>query len=227
MSHNDKRTPHTDALETLGMIHQHEEKRDAIHLGVEPVIAASAGLYPGQRIGIIDGHAYAAGIEWDGKIVPYHGIVDPFLPKGPIPGEAFWFVMAPRMITSLRHVWEHPDFPDSRETSHEVAVSKAWDDLNDAERKTHVAIGTELGKAWEFMENYAEELSDYAGDITAEQLFDQGLEAIEDPNGYNYLVGGSSMEGERPSAEFWEAMSVLLNRDLTNVEKPNFFSCSC
>lgn len=227
MSHNDKRTPHTDALETLGMIHQHEEKRDAIHLGVEPVIAASAGLYPGQRIGIIDGHAYATGIEWDGKIVPYHGIVDPFLPKGPIPGEAFWFVMAPRMITSLRHVWEHPDFPDSRETSHEVAVPKAWDDLSDAERKTHVSIGTELGKAWEFMENYAEELSDYEGDITAEQLFDQGLEAIEDPNGYNYLVGGSSMEGERPSAEFWEAMSVLLNRDLTDIEKPNFFSCSC
>ena len=227
MSHNDKRTPHTDALETLGMIHQHDEKRDAIHLGVEPVIAASAGLYPGQRIGIIDGHAYATGIEWDGKIVPYHGIVDPFLPKGPIPGEAFWFVMAPRMITSLRHVWEHPDFPDSRETSHEVAVAKAWDDLSDAERKTHVAIGTELGKAWEFMENYAEELSDYEGDITAEQLFDQGLEAIEDPNGYSYLVGGSSMEGERPSAEYWEAMSVLLNRDLTEVNKPNFFSCSC
>lgn len=25
MSHNDKRTPHTDALETLGMIHQHDE----------------------------------------------------------------------------------------------------------------------------------------------------------------------------------------------------------
>ena len=77
------------------------------------------------------------------------------------------------------------------------------------------------------MENYAEELSDYEGDITAEQLFDQGLEAIEDPNGYNYLIGGSSMEGERPSTEFWEVMSVLLNRDLTDVEKPNFFSCSC
>lgn len=227
MSHNDKRTPHTDALETLGMIHQHDEKRDAIHLGVEPVIAASASLYPGQRIGIIDGHAYATGIEWDGKIVPYHGIVDPFLPKGPLPGEAFWFVMAPRMITSLRHVWEHPDFPDSRETSHEVTAPKAWDDLSDAERKTHVAIGTELGKAWEFLEEYARELSDYDDQFTADDLFDTGKVNLEDPSGWNYLVGGSSMEGERPSAEYWEAMSVLLNRDLTEVNKPNFFSCSC
>lgn len=223
MSHNDKRTPHTDALETLGMIHQHDEKRDAIHLGVEPVEAGEQ-LAVGAIIGIKDGKAYQSTKRNGIKAL---GIVDPFLESKVLPGQRFWLVVMPRQITSLRHVWEHPDFPDSRETSHEVAVSKAWDDLSDAERKTHVAIGTKLGKAWEFMENYAEELSDYEGDITAEQLFDQGLEAIEDPNGYNYLVGGSSMEGERPSAEFWEAMSVLLNRDLTNVEKPNFFSCSC
>lgn len=223
MSHNDKRTPHTDALETLGMIHQHDEKRDAIHLGVEPVEAGEQ-LAVGAIIGIKDGKAYQSTKRNGIKAM---GIVDPFLESKVLPGQRFWLVVMPRQITSLRHVWEHPDFPDSRETSHVVAVAKAWDDLSDAERKTHVAIGTELGKAWEFMENYAEELSDYEGDITAEQLFDQGLEAIEDPNGYNYLVGGSSMEGERPSAEFWEAMSVLLNCDLTNVEKPNFFSCSC
>lgn len=223
MSHNDKRTPHTDALETLGMIHQHDEKRDAIHLGVEPVEAGEQ-LAVGATIGIKDGKAYQSTKRNGIKAL---GIVDPFLESKVLPGQRFWLVVMPRQITSLRHVWEHPDFPDSHETSHAVPVSKAWDDLSDAERKTHVAIGTELGKAWEFMENYAEELSDYEGDITAEQLFDQGLEAIEDPNGYNYLVGGSSMEGGRPSAEFWEAMSVLLNRDLTNVEKPNFFSCSC
>lgn len=111
MSSADKRSPSTDALETLGMIHFKPEHRDAIHLAVEPVIAATASMYPGQRIGIIDGHAYPAGTEWDGEIVPYHGIVDPFLPKGPVQGKSFWFVMAPRMVQSLRHVWEHPDFP--------------------------------------------------------------------------------------------------------------------
>lgn len=116
MSHADKRTPATDALETLGMIHFKPEKRDAIHLAVDPVIAGQ-DLKVGESIGIIDGKAYRAGeCLLDGnkqyEVVPYHGIVDPFLPRGPKEGQSFWFVMAPRMVTSLRHVWEHPDFPE-------------------------------------------------------------------------------------------------------------------
>ena len=110
MSHADKRTPVTDALETLGMIHFKPEKRDAIHLAVEPVVAGSI-LLVGERIGIINGVAYSSGHMVDDKVVPYHGIVDPFLPKPVREGESFWFVMAPRMVQSLRHVWEHPDFP--------------------------------------------------------------------------------------------------------------------
>lgn len=115
MSNADKRSPSTDALETLGMIHFKPEARDAIHLAVEPVVA-SQKLFVGQKIGIVNGAAYPAGftIQQVGKetiTVPYHGIVDPFLPLPVNQGETFWFVMAPRMVQSLRHVWEHPDFP--------------------------------------------------------------------------------------------------------------------
>jgi hypothetical protein len=47
MSENsDKRTVHTDALETLGNIIGPQEKRDAIHLAVCPVIAQEQ-LLPG------------------------------------------------------------------------------------------------------------------------------------------------------------------------------------
>ena len=110
MSHADKRSPVTDALETLGMIHFKPEARDAIHLAVEPVKAVQ-DLQPGQRIGIINNEALPAGTKLaSGTTVPYHGIVDPFLPEGPKTGQFFWFVMAPRMVHSLRHVWEHPDF---------------------------------------------------------------------------------------------------------------------
>ena len=105
MSHNDKRTPHTDALETLGMIHTRIEKRDAIHLAVEPVMATQK-LQPGEFIRIRDGSAYPAPAH------EAHGIVDPFLIDGPHTGEFFWFVMKPREVSSLRHVWTHPDFPD-------------------------------------------------------------------------------------------------------------------
>ncbi|QYW02236.1 hypothetical protein PP740_gp037 [Stenotrophomonas phage Philippe] len=114
------RTPQTDALDTLGLIHFRPEKRDAIHLAVEAV-EATACFEPGDHIGIIEGKAYIAGsafprdqvkLETYPKTVPYHGIVDPFLHRGPNAGERFWFVMKPREVRSLRHVWEHPDFPE-------------------------------------------------------------------------------------------------------------------
>lgn len=129
MSNADSRSPNTDALDTLGMIHWKDEGRDAIHLAVQQVVAGH-DLAPGQRIGIVFdtqgiGHAIAEGMEYaagyqdsDGQPVsdtaPYHGIVDPFLHRGPKEGERFWFVMKPREVRSLRHVWEHPDFPEGK-----------------------------------------------------------------------------------------------------------------
>lgn len=114
MSTADKRSPSTDALETLGMIHFKPEARDAIHLAVEPVVAG-CDLEVGQAIGIVQGVAWPVGYKLClGTVVPYHGIVDPFLPRGPLRDQSFWFVMAPRMVTSLRHVWEHPAFPEGK-----------------------------------------------------------------------------------------------------------------
>lgn len=110
MSHADKRTPATDALETLGMIHFKPEHRDAIHLAVEPVVAGM-DMAVGQSVGVINGVAWPTGKHIDGVKVPYHGIVDPFLPSKVLEGQSFWFVMAPRMVTSLRHVWEADGFP--------------------------------------------------------------------------------------------------------------------
>ena len=99
------RTVHTDAVATLGQIIDETQKRDAIHLATEPVVAAEK-LFPGQDVGILDGQGSARAT----KLV---GIVDPFL-KGPVfPGQRFWLIVYPRQITSLRHTWEHPDFPDA------------------------------------------------------------------------------------------------------------------
>lgn len=111
MSHTDKRTPHADALETLGYVHKQEEHRDAIHLAVEQV-EAGENLKPGDHIGFGD----------DGKVYKNRrktaktlGIVDPFLTETVISGEKFWLVVYPRQVTSLRHVWAHPDFPEKEE----------------------------------------------------------------------------------------------------------------
>jgi len=104
-TNGDKRSVATDALETLGTIISSKEKRDAIHLAVENAVAAHT-LYAGQDVGLEEGKAtiHAA------KLL---GIVDPFV-KGPIhTGQRFWLVVYPRQIHSLRHVWTHPDFPES------------------------------------------------------------------------------------------------------------------
>lgn len=104
----DNRSTHTDALASLGTIIKETEKRDAIHLAVEPVIAGDR-LLPGDHI-LLDpnnGKAFRAPLNQG------LGIVDPFLGQVIQPGERFWLVVYPRQITSLRHVWEHPAFPAS------------------------------------------------------------------------------------------------------------------
>lgn len=105
------RTVTTDALATLGTILDGSEKRDAIHIAVEPVKVSwsSRALNPGE-------HVYFN--QFDGcrpAVTESHGIVDPYLTKPVQPGERFWLFIKPRTITELRHVWEHPDFPSSTE----------------------------------------------------------------------------------------------------------------
>jgi hypothetical protein len=87
----DKRTVATDALETLGTIISANEKRDAIHLGVEPATAAET-LFPGQHVALSP-----EGATMSGKHV---GIVDPFLANPVKKGERFWLVVYPRQITT-------------------------------------------------------------------------------------------------------------------------------
>lgn len=114
-----KRKVSTDALETLGTIIE-AGGRDAIHLAVEPAIAAE-DLYPGQHVGLGRDGATTNGVK---KL----GIVDPFI-LGMIPkGKMFWLVVYPRQITSLRHVWEHPDFQDKKEQPAMASkgISEAW-----------------------------------------------------------------------------------------------------
>lgn len=99
----DKRSVRTDALDTLGSKIGETESRDAIHLAVEPVIAAQT-LRAGDDVGFVEG-----GVGFCDNPV---GIVDPFLRSTVQRGERFWLVVYPRQITSLRHVWTHPAFSE-------------------------------------------------------------------------------------------------------------------
>lgn len=116
----DKRPVMTDALETLGTLIDDTAGRDAIHIAVEPVVAAIS-LYPGQDIGLT-----ADGARPVGDGVKGIGVVDPFLSGVVYPGQRFWLLVYPRTITSLRHVWEHPGFDNDAVPFDRKVASEQW-----------------------------------------------------------------------------------------------------
>lgn len=192
MAHADKRSVATDALETLGAIIGENEKRDAIHLAVYPAVAAHR-LKPGDHVGL----------DEDGKAstsVKLIGIVDPFLPALIKPGERFWLVIYPRQITSLRHVWEHPDFPDSQETktageSEEQRDSRQW------------------------IEAFAENVG-----LSYSELMKGTLKYIEDGECLNR---GDLLEGQYVPKEFWRHYQHVTGRVVNKSDQQDFFTCSC
>lgn len=186
----DKRKVSTDALETLGTIIGPNEKRDAIHLAVLPVMAG-ARLYPGQAISAVDGIATP-----DPRGI---GIVDPFLEGVVLPEQRFWMIVRPRLITSLRHVWTHPAFPDEAGAS--------------------AAPSTEKASARAALERIASECD---ADV------DQMIEAANDYLDHGaYLSHGGRWEGVSVPDEFWPHFETLTGRKVPTDERGSFFSCSC
>ena len=101
-----------------------QNKRDAIHIAVVPVIAAE-DLEPGTNVGV-NADGTQAGTEW-----PHVGIADPFIPwGGRIPkGATFWLCLYQGSVHTLRHEWTHPAFPaaaSDRPVVDERAMSEVW-----------------------------------------------------------------------------------------------------
>lgn len=209
----DKRTPHTDALETLGYKHQYKENRDAIHLAVEQV-EAGVKLKPGDHIGLRDGKAVKKGVK-------HLGIVDPFINDVIEKGDKFWLVLYPRMITSLRHVWSHPDFDDTPEVA-AIKVDPAKPTPKEVAYQWIVDYAASLG--------YEEDYYDGEYHVTAEELIEYGKDfANEQARGRwpDYLVKGGLLEGVYTKDEFWDNLSIYLDQEIHEDHRGNFFSCSC
>lgn len=95
-------------------VHDAKKERDAIHVAVICVEAAMH-LQPGDHVSVKiegDGKYLAAKSGWGVQKV---GIVDPFLPREVMRGQKFWLFLYPGTITSLKHHWTHPAFPDVEE----------------------------------------------------------------------------------------------------------------
>lgn len=108
----------SDTQTKLGKIILNDDAlRDAIHIAVAPVVAATM-LSAGARIGF----------DKDGKVArvvdEIIGIVDPFLTETLYPGDRFWMFLLPNTITDLKHVWTHPAFGEPSLSQKQVA--EAW-----------------------------------------------------------------------------------------------------
>jgi hypothetical protein len=213
----DSRSPITDALATLGMIHTQQEKRDAIHLGVEP-IEAGCDLKPGQHVGIgHDGKAYnyaQTGEDW--KTV---GIVDPFIIKrgGIKKGEHFWLIVYPRQITSLRHVWEHPDFPASGETEQVREPQATEEQLH----QMKLLVREEGAVAKQTIMDIADRLGVEYDDLMAHAK-------VHAADGWHYWSEGGRFEGRSIDPDiFWPAYEIVTGQKVDNENQGNFLSCSC
>lgn len=201
MVSSDKRTVATDALETLGTIIDEKAGRDAIHLAVEPAIAAHP-LSPGTDVEFADGVA---------RVGPNPvGIVDPFLKGKVFTGQRFWLVVYPRQVTSLRHVWTHPSFPDESQL---VKADASTKEASEAWLRNFCGSGNTPG--------YETVLKAASGQPCADpDEYGTGYS-----NDGEYLrFHGRDAYGEIPS-EFWDHVEIVTGKKIT--QRPKSFACSC
>lgn len=185
----DNRKVSTDALETLGTIITEAEKRDAIHLAVVPV-KATMKVWPGQHVDAAGKPAHATAV----------GIVDPFLTDAVQIGQWFWLVIYPRKITSLRHVWSHPSFPE------ELVRTPIEPPITEAEQwiRQHAdAIGLSYGA-----------------------LMDLADEWLRDGEIYTQM-GSEHMRDTFDDQTFWSKWEIATGKQVPDDKRHSFFSCSC
>lgn len=101
----------------LGQLLDGPQQRDAVHVAIAPVIAAHKVL-PGEHVGFFEGTS-----EVGSSDKPL-GVIDPFLVAPVRKGEQCYLFLYPQTITSLRHDWIHPAFPNSPDAS-EKDIAKA------------------------------------------------------------------------------------------------------
>lgn len=207
---SDNRTVHTDALATLGTIIDDKQERDAIHLAVLPAVAGER-LRPGAHVAIADGKAYAC------TDMQTHGIVDPFLRSDVAQGERFWFVIYPRQITSLRHVWEHPAFPDVPPVPRELTPEE-----QDVVDLTRGKIMKPASIQW--LKNFCEQSSGPSFESLMEKLESGEIADPWDRTAMHF--NGTDAHGEIPP-EFWGHVENVIGRKLGPDERPEYFSCAC
>lgn len=211
------RKPYSDATALLGKkLDGTDARRDAVHLACEPVKnETSKSWYPSDAMTFGETGKLRQAREGEEVI----GIIDPFLrvsdddPDSWVsvdPGETCFLILMPGAVTSLRHVWTHPQFKDLAD---EPGTPKA---------KAVKAEKTEE----EISEIWLREYADEHG-VDYEEMMSAARSHIVDPDGWNYVSGGSAAEGAYTGEEFWHHVGILLGIEVQPEQQGSIITCSC
>lgn len=217
------------ALETMGNTLDKDYGRDAVHLATIATVAAE-NLLPGQDIGLTDDK------QASGRVRDLIGIVDPFIIGTVKKGDLFWMVLYPRTITSLRHVWTHPSFPNENgepdpEPEPEIVNGKIR--LTQAQQMMVKRAESEEWLRKYFSGSDVPPYDVFMGAVREKELGEKPIQAENDgDNDYvsaeydheYFSVGGVDAHGEIPP-EVWNHVEIVLGRKVGT--KPEHFSCSC
>ncbi len=115
------------------------------------------------------------------------------------PGQRFWLFIFPGQVTTLRHEWTHPAFPQEAVAEYSKAASekwlRAWCDANDCPRYETVLAAVLDGNRSDWDRSYIH--------------FD-----------------GQDAHAEIPD-EFWDHMEIVTGKKYVGDERATGFSCSC
>ncbi len=184
------------ALDTIGSVLAGDLGRDAIHLATIAV-SSEERVYPSQHVGLVDVDKRLV----SPNVAKLIGIVDPFLAAPVMPNDRFWLVLYPRTITSLRHVWEHPAFPEQQ-----AVTASGW--------------SVEASRAW--LEDFADRLFSYGGE-DGESKLETLIAGVAHGGGFGQDIEYG--DGLSPSNEFWRHYENYTGRKVE--DRFEYFSCSC
>ena len=159
------------------------------------------------------------------------GIVDPFLTVSVKEGQRFLLVVYPRKITSLRHVWSHPAFPEEHHPAfHQEAVESELTEVD--KENARIVAGRLMGMGEKWLRDFCEQGDCPSYEAIMEAIKNGGSSTtMEDGDYYgvtinkDYIsVNGSDAHGNIPP-EFWEHVEAVTGKK--QVDRPTYFSCSC
>jgi hypothetical protein len=204
-----------DTLKKLGKIHKTDQGRDAVHVAIISMQAKHGFRY---HAGLAVDNQGNQVLATDESAV---GIIDPFLFDGEYVDQGGWFYvyLKPGTISSLKHVWTHPAFPDPEEV---VAVK----DL-----PVSIPVITDLIAAAK------KRVEDWVDGADIPCSYDEFIQVLTtgksgDVENYRYFTCnnwaitcyGHDAYANIPS-NILDDVELIIGHRLTN--RPEMFSCSC